>query len=180
MFIDPGEMDMQVVRKRLMEVNEWIMEAEESSDAKNCTHNVLIETLRTGTLGLPQAAEPLYMVCSPSGVAQEVVHHPPIHVLKHRSDEGDIDYMVHWLAQNRLTIQFGEYKGKEGVEERLRSIVERGDWEVLEGMEIWGGQVVYFNLQASYLQNRCVVCAQEMIEYLKEDRNSSTVKMVYQ
>jgi hypothetical protein len=25
MFIDPGEMDMQVVRKRLMEVNEWIM-----------------------------------------------------------------------------------------------------------------------------------------------------------
>ena len=32
------------------------------------THNVLIETLRTGTLGLPQAAEPLHMVRSPSGV----------------------------------------------------------------------------------------------------------------
>ena len=31
-------------------------------------HNVLIETLPTGTLGLPQAAEPLYMLRSPSGV----------------------------------------------------------------------------------------------------------------
>jgi hypothetical protein len=88
-------------------------------------------------------------------------------VLKHRSDEGDIDYMVHWLAQNRLTIQFREYKGKvqedlmqyfrtylaekvknasrKGVEERLRSAVERGDWEVSEGMEVCdvGGEDVY-------------------------------------
>jgi hypothetical protein len=88
-------------------------------------------------------------------------------VLKHWSDEGDIDYMVHWLAWNRLMIQFGEYRGKkgeelmryvrtylaekvkntsrEGVEGRLRGIVERGDWEVLEGIEVCdvGGEAVY-------------------------------------
>ena len=75
--------------------------------------------------------------------------------------------MVHWLARNRLTIQFGEYRGKrgeelmryvrtylsekvkngsgEGFEERLRGVVERGDWEVLEGMEVGdvGGEDVY-------------------------------------
>ena len=161
-------------------------------------HNVLIETLPTGTLGLPQAAEPLYMVRSPSGVgapllpsilAPTFLHlstdipllHPsvliltklkrwyttlpstrPKTVLKHRSDEGDIDYMVHWLARNGLMIQFGEYRGKvgeelmryvrtylaekvkngsgEGFEEKLRYIVERGDWEVLQDV---GGEDVY-------------------------------------
>jgi predicted short-subunit dehydrogenase-like oxidoreductase (DUF2520 family) len=75
--------------------------------------------------------------------------------------------MVHWLAQNGLMIQFGEYTGKrgeeliqyvrtylaekvkntsrEGGEERLRGIVERGDWEVLEGMKVCdvGGEDVY-------------------------------------
>ena len=162
------------------------------------THNVLIETLQTGTLGLPQAAEPLYMVRSPSGVgapllpsvlAPTFLHlstdipllHPsvliltklkrwyttlpstrPKTVLKHRSDEGDIDYMVHWLARNGLMIQFGEYRGKvgeelmryvrtylaekvkngsgEGFEEKLRCVVERGDWEVLQDV---GGEDVY-------------------------------------
>ena len=64
-------------------------------------------------------------------------------------------------------IQFGEYRGKvgeelmryvrtyltekvkngsgEGVEERLRGVVERGDWEVLQGVEVGdvGGEDVY-------------------------------------
>ena len=170
-------------------------------------HNVLIEMLPTGTLGLPQAAEPLYTVRSPSGVSAPLLPsvlastlgfnlphlltdipllHPsvviltklkrwyttlpstrPKTMLKHRSDEGDIDYMVHWLARIRLTIQFWEYRGKrgeelmryvrtylaekvkngsgEGVEERLRGVIERGDWEVLEGMEVGdvGGEDVY-------------------------------------
>ena len=165
-------------------------------------HNVLIETLPTGTLGLPQAAEPLYMVrslwsrCAPPSfrpclnlphLATDIpLLHPsvliltklkrwyttlpstrPKTMLKHRSDEGDIDYMVHWLTRNRLTIQFGEYRGKrgeelmwyvrmylakkvkngsgEGFEEKLRCVVERGDWEVLEGMEVGdvGGEDVY-------------------------------------
>lgn len=79
-------------------------------------------------------------------------------MLKHRSDEGDIDYMVHWLTRNGLTIQFGAYRGRRGeelmlyvktylaekvksgsgerVEEMLRGVVERSDWEVLEGMEV--------------------------------------------
>ena len=94
----------------------------------------------------------------------------PKTVLKHRSDEGDIDYMVHWLAQNRLMIQFCEYRGKageelmryvrtylaekvkngsgEGFEEKLRCVVERGDWEVLEGVEVGdvGGEDVYVEL----------------------------------
>ena len=74
--------------------------------------------------------------------------------------------MVHWLARNGLTIQFGEYRGKrgeelmryvrtylekvknasgQGAEERLRCVVERGDWEVLEGAEVGdvGGEDVY-------------------------------------
>ena len=64
-------------------------------------------------------------------------------------------------------IQFGEYRGKrgeelmryvrtyleekvksgsgEGVEERLRGVVERGDWEVLQRVEVGdvGGEDVY-------------------------------------
>jgi len=67
-------------------------------------------------------------------------------------------------------IQFGEYRGKvgkewmrrvktylaekvkntcgEGVEERLRGVVEGNDWEVLEGMEVGnvGGEDVYVEL----------------------------------
>ena len=67
-------------------------------------------------------------------------------------------------------IQFGEYRGKrgeelmqyartylakkvkhgsgEGFEEKLRCVVERGDWEVLEGMEVGdvGGENVYVEL----------------------------------
>lgn len=87
-LIDPGqEMDMQAVRQRLTEVNEQIVvvglklyfihKAEGSSDVKNSnasSHNVCIETLPTGALGLPEAAEPLYMVRSPSGVDIPLFH----------------------------------------------------------------------------------------------------------
>ncbi|KAJ7222314.1 hypothetical protein GGX14DRAFT_352512, partial [Mycena pura] len=85
--------------------------------------NVLIETLQTGTLGLPSVAGPLYAVLN--------VLHPRVLILtkmkrwsqncnsthprtmmKNASDARDLRWLVLWLATNDMTIDFEGYAGK--------------------------------------------------------------------
>jgi len=93
-------------------------------------NNVLIETLSAGSLGLPTVAEPTYRIEHESGMPIEILHpgvllltkmkrwyhhrdstHPKS-VAKRNSDKRDLDFMVTWLADNKMTIEFDKYQGK--------------------------------------------------------------------
>ncbi|KAJ3503264.1 hypothetical protein NLJ89_g8509 [Agrocybe chaxingu] len=93
-------------------------------------NNVLIETLSAGTLGLPSIAGPVYKVEYESGISIEILH-PGILILtkmkrwyhnlestrpkttaKNDSDRRDLDFLVWWLADNKMTIEFELYEGK--------------------------------------------------------------------
>ncbi|KAH8099763.1 hypothetical protein BXZ70DRAFT_216473 [Cristinia sonorae] len=130
--------------------------------------NVLIETLKAGTLGLPSVAGPIYVLQHSSGVALKILHpgvliltkmkrwaatkdsDRPKTVTKTRSDKRDLDYLVFWLVQHEMTIEFELYLGKrkeellayvrtyrdcipEGSEllEALQTAVKSDDWKLL-------------------------------------------------
>ncbi|CAA7269885.1 unnamed protein product [Cyclocybe aegerita] len=131
-------------------------------------NNVLIETLSAGTLGLPNIAGPVYKVEYGSGISIEILH-PGILILtkmkrwyhnlestrpktlvKNSSDRRDLDYLVSWLADNKMTIEFELYEGKSKDEllkfvriyreqvgenellmEALKTAVKPLDWDLL-------------------------------------------------
>ena len=93
--------------------------------------NVLIETLQAGMLGLPKVVEPKYSVENEAtGVVIEILHPGvlfltklkrwyvsresdfPKTVLKVASDRSDLEYLVYWLAEHGMTIEFEKYEGK--------------------------------------------------------------------
>ncbi|KAF9443049.1 hypothetical protein P691DRAFT_713773 [Macrolepiota fuliginosa MF-IS2] len=130
--------------------------------------NVLIETLSAGTLGLPSIAGPVYKVEYESGMSIEILH-PGILILtkmkrwyhnlestrpktvrKNDSDRRDLDFIVFWLADNQMTIEFELYEGKtkdellkfvrtyrekagedEPLTEALKTVVKPVDWDLL-------------------------------------------------
>ncbi|KAH9902584.1 hypothetical protein C8Q73DRAFT_634144 [Cubamyces lactineus] len=90
-------------------------------------NNVLVETLRTGTMGLPVTITTTYNVTE---VGVRLLH-PSILILtklkrwstgytstrpktvrKVASDNNDIRYMIGWLSENNEQIRFDEYQGK--------------------------------------------------------------------
>jgi len=92
-------------------------------------NNVVIETLPTGALGLPTAAEPVYEA-QHDGHSFRILH-PSILILtkikrwvviststrpetkiKARSDQRDIEYLLEWLAAKSLFIDLDAYQGK--------------------------------------------------------------------
>ncbi|KAJ7180719.1 hypothetical protein C8R46DRAFT_985749, partial [Mycena filopes] len=92
--------------------------------------NVMIETLQTGTLGLPTVAGPVYDYLDESGAVLSVLH-PGVLILtkikrwarscdstrpqtaqKNASDARDLRWLVHWLADHETTIDFDGYAGK--------------------------------------------------------------------
>ncbi|KAJ2921368.1 hypothetical protein H1R20_g15729, partial [Candolleomyces eurysporus] len=155
--------------------------------------NVLIETLKAGTLGLPLVPKPTYPVKHPSGVCEPVfldpsiqghlltimpnllyvalaILHPPILLLtkmkrwyfnyestrpktisKTSSDKGDLDFLIFWLFENDMKINFDLYKGKEKPEllkfvrayrdnirdhmelmEALQGVLHEEDWDAIQ------------------------------------------------
>jgi len=103
--------------------------------------NVLIETLQTGMLGLPKVVEPKYSVTNEvTGIVLEILHPGvlfltklkrwylsresdyPKAILKVASDRNDLEYLVYWLAENVMTIEFEKYEGK--TKEQLRVYVK--------------------------------------------------------
>lgn len=98
------------------------------------SNNILIEMLKTGTLGLPAVAEPIYTIKHPSGVSFAILSPPillltkmkrwwtthestrPKTITKNRSDKNDLDFLIFWLSSNKMKIDFDLYKGKEKPE----------------------------------------------------------------
>ncbi|KAJ6454593.1 hypothetical protein C8R45DRAFT_1082665 [Mycena sanguinolenta] len=93
---------------------------------KSHPHNVLIETLAAGTLGLPTDLAEVY---TPEGFPYIRILHPKILILtklgrwrntvistrpktrlRAQSDEEDLVYMIEWLAERDFTIAFDLYK----------------------------------------------------------------------
>jgi len=130
--------------------------------------NVLIETLQAGSLGLPIVAGPTYKIQHDSGFAIEILHPGvllltkmkrwyqnrnavlPKTVTKSYSDKRDMDYLLIWLAENSMTIEFEKYEGKskeqlldyvryyrnrlsedESLLEDLRKAMKPEDWDLL-------------------------------------------------
>ncbi|CCM00051.1 uncharacterized protein FIBRA_02077 [Fibroporia radiculosa] len=92
-------------------------------------NNVVIETLQAGTLGLPQNPEPRFIIerdgCSIPILRPSVLiltkmkrwsHNcdsmRPKTVQKNASDKADIDFLVRWLAEYGMMIEFELYEGK--------------------------------------------------------------------
>ncbi|KAF9530517.1 hypothetical protein CPB83DRAFT_810353 [Crepidotus variabilis] len=94
-------------------------------------NNVLIETLRAGSLGLPSVAGPTYPIQNEdTGVVVQILHPGilfltkvkrwyfnresdyPKTVLKTASDRRDLEYLLEWLVENEMTIEFEQYQGK--------------------------------------------------------------------
>ncbi|KAF8901180.1 hypothetical protein CPB84DRAFT_1747185 [Gymnopilus junonius] len=92
--------------------------------------NVLIETLMAGALGLPKDINLRFMASRNSGDKIPLLH-PTILILtkfkrwsmncnstrpktvrKNRTDRQDIDYLLLWLADKELKIEFDLYDGK--------------------------------------------------------------------
>ncbi|EMD38753.1 hypothetical protein CERSUDRAFT_122328, partial [Gelatoporia subvermispora B] len=131
---------------------------------RRSSNNVLVETLQAGLLGLPIVAKPTLEV----GEHSIKILHPSVLILtkfkrwsvshtstrpktirKVASDTNDINFLILWLAERRITIQFESYRGKmkpelllmvrrfrdkyaESTElmESLRSIMP-DDWDVM-------------------------------------------------
>ncbi|KAI0089705.1 hypothetical protein BDY19DRAFT_992680 [Irpex rosettiformis] len=134
--------------------------------------NVLIETLIAGELGLPTVAGPTYEVPS-HGIR---ILHPTILILtklkrwcsdrsstrpktisKNRIDRNDITFMITFLAQNSLKIEFNDYTGKpkeellkmvatfhaklvdggeDGTLTKLQVVMYPEDWEVMKALPV--------------------------------------------
>ncbi|KAL4076327.1 hypothetical protein J3A83DRAFT_2178016 [Scleroderma citrinum] len=143
-LIDTKNWRMEDLRQKLLELNSqfasvgiklyFVKEGKDDLTGKvlvqKSKHNVLIETLSTGSLGLPAVVEPIYKI------SQEItILHPgvllltkikrwyhnrdstyPKTVAKRISDKKDLNYMVIWLAVNNMTIEFEKYKGKSKTE----------------------------------------------------------------
>ncbi|KDQ11380.1 hypothetical protein BOTBODRAFT_35458 [Botryobasidium botryosum FD-172 SS1] len=130
--------------------------------------NTMIETLQAGTLGLPSVAGPVYEYQAESGIVLELLHPGvliltkmkrwwvnrdstrPKTVAKRLSDQRDLRYLVRWLTDNGMTIEFEQYQGKSKEElmqyvrtlrdvfsedtdfvQTLRQAVKPADWDLL-------------------------------------------------
>ncbi|KAH9940621.1 hypothetical protein B0H21DRAFT_575532 [Amylocystis lapponica] len=136
--------------------------------------NVLIETLEAGKLGLPKVAKPLFPVSVEEGAFSLFILHPavliltklkrwamncdstrPKTVLKCRSDEQDLRYIVNLLVDRKLTINFDDYEGKprpqllayvrkyrdrfledEMLMEALQSAMQPQDWVDMAALQV--------------------------------------------
>ncbi|KAF8530432.1 hypothetical protein BU17DRAFT_35854, partial [Hysterangium stoloniferum] len=92
--------------------------------------NVLIETLSTGSLGLPIIAGPTYKVKHDNGSIIDILHPGvllltkmkrwyhnlestfPRTMMKTKLDKQDLDYLINWLAKNEMTVELEAYQGK--------------------------------------------------------------------
>ncbi|KAI0062296.1 hypothetical protein BV25DRAFT_1991595 [Artomyces pyxidatus] len=144
-------------------------ELQEDELVRVSRHNVMIETLQTGRIGLPTTAGPTYLVPHEETGESFAILHPsvliltklkrwaqnhdstrPKTVLKNKSDQNDLDYIIYWLAENHLPIGFDDYQGKgkdellgfvrtyrnkfaenQELMETLQSLVEPLDWDNL-------------------------------------------------
>ncbi|OCH91386.1 hypothetical protein OBBRIDRAFT_792319 [Obba rivulosa] len=114
-------------------------------------NNVLVETLQAGMLGLPVAAEPTIMV----GDHSIRILHPCILILtkfkrwsvshtstrpktirKVASDRNDINFLIQWLAERQIVIQFQLYQGKSKPE--LLLMVRRFHDKYMESTDLMG------------------------------------------
>ncbi|KAJ7221701.1 hypothetical protein GGX14DRAFT_540650 [Mycena pura] len=137
--------------------------------------NVLVETLRAGVLGLPTTAEPTYN-CDYNGNDIPILH-PRILLLtkmsrwsrawkgtkdkeeseirpqtlfKIESDERDLKWLINWMGEKKMTIEFADYAGRnrldlvaivrdfytkfsgnEALIAELKSIMKKEDWDAL-------------------------------------------------
>jgi len=96
----------------------------------------MIDTLKAGSLGLPIVAEPIYWIEHEASGFSIAILHPgvllltkmkrwyqsdrestrPKSVAKCFSDKRDLDYLVSWLVENDMTIEFDKYQGKTKAE----------------------------------------------------------------
>ncbi|KZT10200.1 uncharacterized protein LAESUDRAFT_694863 [Laetiporus sulphureus 93-53] len=133
--------------------------------------SVVIETLPTGSLGLPVAAEPIYTATTKDELP---ILHPSVLILtklkrwcmicdstrprtklKYTNDERDLRFMVRWLLDHNLYIDFDNYRGKDKPEllqcvrkyrdrfvgdeqlvAGLRGVVRGDEWEAMEALPI--------------------------------------------
>ncbi|ETW77638.1 hypothetical protein HETIRDRAFT_326943, partial [Heterobasidion irregulare TC 32-1] len=124
--------------------------------------NVLIETLPTGRLGLPSVAKPVLYVTDYLLILTKLnrwtktyTSTRPMTIQKNSSDRNDITFLIRWLAENDLRIQFDQYQGKpkidllrmvrifhgkheEAVElmEKLRRILSPSDWDEMVALPL--------------------------------------------
>ncbi|KAF4596122.1 hypothetical protein EYR38_007496 [Pleurotus pulmonarius] len=119
------------------------------------TH-VLIETLATGNLGLPTAPEPTLQFSTQDLPIELPVLHPSVLILtklkrwttiftsthpksrkKAASDFSDIAFLVQWLIQQELFIDFDQYQLSEGKERSVLLNYVRMYWDhLLEGENV--------------------------------------------
>ncbi|EAU87126.2 hypothetical protein CC1G_05815 [Coprinopsis cinerea okayama7 len=113
--------------------------------------NVLVETLKTGALGLPLAPEPTYLVdgrnsrpANPPPYEDEALGNNvdstrPKTIRKREVDQEDLAFLVHWLASHEMKIDFELYRGKEKGE--LLNVVRayydhhREDLELMDALQ---------------------------------------------
>ncbi|KAF9466755.1 hypothetical protein BDZ94DRAFT_1250697 [Collybia nuda] len=110
---------------------------------------VLIETLGTGTVGLPTTATPIFH----SSLSPVPILHPSVLILtklqrwcrfytssrpktraKSTSDKADIDYILEWLRENDILIAFDQYSGR-SREDLLRLVRIFWDKKLYDGDE---------------------------------------------
>ncbi|KAI1791230.1 hypothetical protein LXA43DRAFT_447237 [Ganoderma leucocontextum] len=72
----------------------------------NSTNNVVVETLRTGQMGLPRSITSTYKARETAAQGLK----------KASSDREDIRYIIPWLSQRGLRIGFNDYVGKTKAE----------------------------------------------------------------
>jgi len=145
-LIDTKNWRMEDLRKRLLVLNSqfasigiklyFVKEGKDDLTGEALvpkSKHVLIETLSTGSLGLPVVVEPIYKIGE--GELQITILHPGVLLLtklkrwyhnrdstypktveKRKSDKRDLNYMVTWLAGNNMTIEFEKYRGKSKTE----------------------------------------------------------------
>ncbi|KDR77350.1 hypothetical protein GALMADRAFT_210405 [Galerina marginata CBS 339.88] len=148
---------------------ELIRDLQDDALVRASRDNVLIETLKAGTLGLPAIAGPIYPIEQEFGKDLPVLHPAililtkmkrwshnyesdrPKTVLKNKSDQADLDFIIYWLEENKMTIEFELYQGKTKEEllnfvrryrnrfhenaklmEAMENVVKPDDWKLLD------------------------------------------------
>ncbi|TDL22819.1 hypothetical protein BD410DRAFT_199766 [Rickenella mellea] len=131
--------------------------------------NVMIETLEAGKLGLPTVAAPIYPIKQMSGADIPILHPSililtkmkrwclnyesdrPKTVFKNKSDQDDLNFLIHWLEEHQMMIDFDHYQGKTKQEllvhvrqyrnrlrentelmESLANVLTPDDWKLLD------------------------------------------------
>ncbi|KAH9474864.1 hypothetical protein JR316_0013332 [Psilocybe cubensis] len=143
-LVETVNLDIKTLREKLTELNrqfasagiklfyvkEPIGDLRDDDLVRASKDNVLIETLKAGTMGLPIVAEPVYVVEHESGRRINILHpgililtkmkrwshyhdsDRPKTVIKNKSDQADIEFMLNWLAASEMFIDFEQYQGK--------------------------------------------------------------------